>query len=97
MRKMISTTVHTLTETEVNPVMNKLLQSGIEITALHNHLMRAMPVTFYMHVRGHGDPSQAFAGASSAQPRAPRCTSGPRRTRSTGSSPSSNPPRRGIV
>ena len=45
MRKMISTTVHTLTETEVNPVMNKLLQSGIEITALHNHLMRAMPVT----------------------------------------------------
>jgi len=58
-----------LTETEVSPVMNKLLQSGIEITALHNHLMRAMPVTFYMHVRGHGDPSQAFAGASSAQPR----------------------------
>src|SRR5262249_44742259 len=31
-------------------------QSGIEITALHNHLMRATPATFYMHVRGHGDP-----------------------------------------
>jgi uncharacterized protein DUF1259 len=45
-----------LTETEVNPVMSKLLQSGIEITALHNHLMRATPATFYMHVRGHGDP-----------------------------------------
>ena len=45
-----------LTETEVNPVMTKLLQSGIEITALHNHLMRATPATFYMHVRGHGDP-----------------------------------------
>src|SRR5262249_36081264 len=45
-----------LTETEVAPVMTKLMQSGIEITALHNHLMRATPATFYMHVRGHGDP-----------------------------------------
>jgi hypothetical protein len=44
-----------LTESEVNPVMSKLLQSGIEITALHNHLMHATPATFYMHVRGHGD------------------------------------------
>ena len=32
-----------LTETEVNPVMSKLLASGIDITALHNHLMRANP------------------------------------------------------
>jgi hypothetical protein len=45
-----------LIENEVNPVMTKLLQSGIEITALHNHLMRATPATFYMHIRGHGDP-----------------------------------------
>jgi Domain of Unknown Function (DUF1259) len=45
-----------LTESEVTPVMTKLLQSGIEITALHNHLMRATPATFYMHIRAHGDP-----------------------------------------
>jgi hypothetical protein len=45
-----------LTETEVNPVMAKLLRSGIEITGLHNHLLRANPPTFYMHVHGHGDP-----------------------------------------
>jgi uncharacterized protein DUF1259 len=45
-----------LTETEVNPVMSKLLGSGIEITAVHNHLMRASPATFYMHIHGHGDP-----------------------------------------
>jgi biotin operon repressor len=45
-----------LTETEVNPVMSKLLESGIEITALHNHLMRTRPATLYMHVHGHGDP-----------------------------------------
>ena len=45
-----------LTEEEVSPVMLKMMQSGIEITALHNHLIRATPATLYMHVRGHGDP-----------------------------------------
>ena len=45
-----------LTESEIKPVMTKLLEGGIEITALHNHLLRANPATFYMHVGGHGDP-----------------------------------------
>jgi biotin operon repressor len=36
--------------------MKKLEESGIEITALHNHLLRAEPMTLYMHVLGHGDP-----------------------------------------
>src|SRR6478609_5717461 len=45
-----------LTEAEVNPVMSKLLENGIEITAVHNHLMRANPATFFMHIHGHGDP-----------------------------------------
>ena len=44
-----------LTETEIAPVMTKLAESGIDITALHNHLLRAQPATFYMHVLGHGD------------------------------------------
>jgi hypothetical protein len=45
-----------LLETEVNPVMAKLIAGGIEITAVHNHLLRASPATFYMHLAGHGDP-----------------------------------------
>jgi Domain of Unknown Function (DUF1259) len=45
-----------LLESEVNPVMLKLMQGGLEITAVHNHLLRASPATFYMHVGGHGDP-----------------------------------------
>jgi uncharacterized protein DUF1259 len=45
-----------LTESEISPVMKQLLAGGIEITALHNHLLRAQPPTFYMHVLGHGDP-----------------------------------------
>jgi hypothetical protein len=47
-----------LTEAEINPVMAKLLEEGIEVTAVHNHLLRASPATFYMHVGGHGDPLQ---------------------------------------
>src|ERR671927_1273557 len=38
-----------LLETEINPVMTKLIENGIEITAVHNHLLRASPATFYMH------------------------------------------------
>jgi Domain of Unknown Function (DUF1259) len=45
-----------LTQDEVNPVMKKFEESGIEITALHNHLLRAEPMTLYMHVLGHGNP-----------------------------------------
>jgi hypothetical protein len=45
-----------LLESEVNPVMQKLQQSGIEITALHNHLLRSIPTTMYMHIMGHGEP-----------------------------------------
>ncbi len=45
-----------MTQDEINPVMKKLEDSGIAITALHNHLLRAEPATMYMHVMGHGDP-----------------------------------------
>jgi Domain of Unknown Function (DUF1259) len=45
-----------LTEPEIEPVMTKLLESGIDVTALHNHLLRTNPATYYMHVHGHGDP-----------------------------------------
>jgi hypothetical protein len=45
-----------LTEDEVNPIMAKLLAGGIEVTALHNHLLRNRPFTMYMHVLGQGDP-----------------------------------------
>ena len=47
-----------LTDTEVNPVMAKLIAGGVEITALHNHLLRNTPHTMYMHIAGHGDPAQ---------------------------------------
>jgi biotin operon repressor len=47
-----------LTEAEVAPVMQKLTESGIEITALHNHLIRTTPPVMYMHIDGHGDAAR---------------------------------------
>lgn len=47
-----------LLETEINPVMTKMIAGGLEITAVHNHLLRASPATFYMHIAGHGDPAK---------------------------------------
>jgi hypothetical protein len=41
---------------EINPVISKLQAGGLEVTAIHNHLLRAEPMTFYLHVGGHGDP-----------------------------------------
>ena len=55
-----------LLETEITPVMTKLLDGGLEITAIHNHILRASPATFYMHVGGHGDPAKMAAVIRSA-------------------------------
>ena len=47
-----------LTEAEINPVMTKLLDGGLQVTAMHNHLLRASPPVFFMHVAGTGEPEQ---------------------------------------
>jgi Domain of Unknown Function (DUF1259) len=71
-----------LLEAEINPVMLKLIEGGLEITAVHNHLLRASPATFYMHVGGHGDPAKMAsvihdALAVSKTPLAPPAAAGP--------------------
>ena len=45
-----------LTEDEVAPVMKALEDGGIEVTALHNHLVGESPKIMYIHMGGHGDP-----------------------------------------
>ena len=55
-----------LLETEITPVMTKLLDGGLDITAIHNHILRASPATFYMHVGGHGDPEKMASVIRSA-------------------------------
>jgi hypothetical protein len=55
-----------LLETEITPVMRKLIEGGLDVTAVHNHLLRASPATFYMHVGGHGDPAKMAAAIRDA-------------------------------
>jgi uncharacterized protein DUF1259 len=73
-----------LLETEINPVMLKLMEGGLEITAVHNHLLRANPATFYMHVGGHGDPLKMAAAIREAL--------GASKTPLTAPTPASPPP-----
>ena len=47
-----------LLQEEVSPVMKKLIEQGFEVTAIHNHLLRAMPAVMYMHYQGHGDAAK---------------------------------------
>lgn len=73
-----------LLESEITPVMTKLLDGGLDITAIHNHILRASPATFYMHVGGHGDPEKmasviraALSSATKTPFDPPATTSGP--------------------
>jgi len=50
-----------LLQEEVNPVMKKLVEGGIQITAVHNHLLRSDPFIMYMHYEGRGDPAKLAA------------------------------------
>jgi hypothetical protein len=45
-----------LTDDEVAPVMRALQAGGVEVTALHNHLIGESPRILYVHMGGHGDP-----------------------------------------
>jgi hypothetical protein len=54
-----------LTEDEIEPVMLKLQQGGIEQTAIHNHLLGETPHIIYMHIVGHGDVVELASSLSS--------------------------------
>jgi len=51
-----------LLESEIEPVMRSLRASGIQISALHNHLRNEHPHVMYMHFMATGDAA-ALAGA----------------------------------
>ena len=55
-----------LLESEITPVLTTMIENGLQITAVHNHLLRASPATFYMHVAGHGDPERIATAIVSA-------------------------------
>jgi uncharacterized protein DUF1259 len=52
-----------LAEAEVSPVMGKLQEQGLEVSALHNHLLREQPKVMYLHYAGHSEDAVALGRA----------------------------------
>jgi hypothetical protein len=50
----------TMLENEVEPVIKALIESGIEVVALHNHMIYEQPRIFFLHYWGVG-PAQKLA------------------------------------
>lgn len=48
-------------EDQVNPVMTVALESGLEVTALHNHFFWDSPKVMFMHIGGMGDEAALAA------------------------------------
>jgi uncharacterized protein DUF1259 len=55
-----------LTEREVDPAVARLFASGLQITALHNHLVGETPRIMYLHVWGTGNAAKLATGVRAA-------------------------------
>jgi hypothetical protein len=55
-----------LLEREMNMVISKLMEKGIEVTALHNHLIYETPRIFYVHFMGYGNEVELAKGLKEA-------------------------------
>lgn len=55
-----------LAEDEVTPVMSSLENNGMQITALHNHVLHESPRVMYMHIGGHGDAAKLASAVKEA-------------------------------
>jgi hypothetical protein len=64
--KVAATGDFVLIETEVEPVIHALRQNGIEITALHNHMLMEEPRLFFMHFWVNDDAEKVARGLKSA-------------------------------
>src|ERR1700746_4085360 len=51
---------------EVAPVMKALRDNGIEVTALHNHMLGDEPRLFFMHFWGNDDAKKLATGLKAA-------------------------------
>jgi Domain of Unknown Function (DUF1259) len=55
-----------LTQDEVNPVIRALQANGIEVTALHNHMLNDEPRLFFMHFWASDDARKLVTGLRAA-------------------------------
>ena len=64
--KVATTGDFVLTAEEVNPVISALEEHGIEVTALHSHMLTEQPRLFFMHFWAVGSTESVAAGIKSA-------------------------------
>jgi hypothetical protein len=64
--KVASTGDFVLRADEVNPVIRELHRHGIEVTALHSHMLREEPRLFFLHFWGAGSPEEMADGLKGA-------------------------------
>ena len=55
-----------LFQDEVNPVMSALFESGLKVTALHNHFFFDEPKVYFMHIEGEGATEAMANGVKKA-------------------------------
>lgn len=58
-----------LFEDEVSPVMSALLESGVAVTALHNHFFYDAPKVYFLHIGGEGSVASLGSGVKLAMAR----------------------------
>jgi hypothetical protein len=56
----------TMLEDEVEPVLKALIENGIEVVALHNHMVHEQPRIFFLHFWGVGNAEQLAKGLRAA-------------------------------
>lgn len=56
----------TMLEDEVEPVVKALIENGIEVVALHNHMVHEQPRIFFLHYWGIGNAEQLAKGLRAA-------------------------------
>jgi hypothetical protein len=56
----------TMTENEVGPVIKALVENGIEVVAVHNHMVHEQPRIFFLHYWGVGNAEQLAKGLRAA-------------------------------
>lgn len=56
----------TMLENEVEPVLKALIENGIEVVALHNHMVHEQPRIFFLHYWGIGPAEQLAKGLKAA-------------------------------
>ena len=56
----------TMLEDEVAPVIKTLIENGIEVVAVHNHMVHEQPRIFFLHYWGVGNAEQLAKGLKAA-------------------------------